>query len=232
MSLSSAAPFDLILTKDKTMSSTTCNNSLQLPSHVTDPCAARPFNGQGRMHDDPCFKTVEEKQNQATLEYRVRNFYHCGAEPRQTMDIALGQPLTQFRDGLGHVGQNGGMVDTHSALRNGEKGATLTNKRCVQMLETRPHLTVPFMGRGLGDPNTELALKEGSSTFAPRQCNTLSEVSLPHQFVPLVDCIANEIQDPIHIVPEDNKKDWTRGGYPSRQWVHSQTFGKNCPSSS
>jgi hypothetical protein len=183
------------------------------------------------VHDDTCYKTVEEKQSQAPHEYRVRNFYDCGTTPRQTMDIALGQPLTQFRDGHGHIGQNGGMVDQHSAFRNGEKGATLTNMRCVQTLDTRLHLTVPFMGRGLGDPNTELALKEGVSTHTQRQCNSLAGVSIPHQFTPLVDCIAKEIQDPIHIMPEDNKKDWTRGGYPSRQWVHSQKFGKVCPSS-
>lgn len=184
------------------------------------------------MHDDPCFKTAEEKQSLATGDYLLRNFYDCGSEPRQTMDIALGQPLTQFRDGHGHVGQNGAMVDRHSALRNGEKGATLTNMRCVQTLDVRPHLTVPFMGRGLGDPSTELALKEGVSTYTQRQCNSLTGVSLPNQFTPLVDCIAKEIQNPIHIVPEDNKKDWTRGGYPSRQWVHSRQFGKKCPSTS
>lgn len=158
--------------------------------------------------------------------YKLHNFYGCTTE--QTMGIALNQPLTQFRDGFGTVGQQGQHVDVYSQFRNGKEGGTLTHARDSQTLNERPYLTVPFMGRGIGNPDTELALKEGTTTFERKECNTLAEVHLPHQYVPMVDCLRNEIQNPVHILPEDNQRDWTRGGYPSRQLVHSREYTKDC----
>ena len=90
-----------------------------------------------------------------------------------------------------------------------------------QQLCTRLHLSVPYMGRGIGDPCTESSIKEGVDTSSRRQCNTLAGIHLPHQYTPLVPCVGNEIQDPTHIVPEANRADWVRGGYPSRQWVRN-----------
>ena len=204
--------------------------SFELPQSLAGENSRQPFNRLGRVHHDPCYVDVEATQSQEPGKYHLQNFYECGEQPHQTMDIALGQPLTQFRDGHGHVGQGGAMVDTHSSFRNGKGGAILTNMRCLQTLETRPHLTVPYMGRGMGDPCAELALKEGTSTSERKQCNTLAGVHLPNQYTPLVDCIGKEIQNPIHILPEDNQSDWTRGGYPSRQWIHNKGFDERCPS--
>ena len=85
------------------------------------------------------------------------------------------------------------------------------------------------MGRGLGDPCHESALQEGVQTSERKQCNTLAEVHLPHQYIPMIGCLEGEVQNPVHIMHEDNQADWVRGGYPSRQWIHQQKFGMRCP---
>lgn len=193
------------------------------------PSTSPVFNQHHRFVNDACYANAETVQSTQPGIYRLNNFYDCSCQPTQTMDIALDHPLQQFKDGVGHVGQKGCLVDTHSAFRNGTDGAKLTNLRGPQTLYERPFLTVPYMGRGVGDPCTELALQEGTSTFERKQCNTLAEVHLPHQYTPLVDCLGSEVQNPVHILPEDNQRDWTRGGYPSRQWVHNKHFDDRCP---
>lgn len=212
------------------MTSHTNSSSPNCTSFDTPTCGARPFNNQNRFHNDPCFLSKETQQSTGAGKYRLHNFYACGRQPTQTMDIALSQPLTQFSSAnSGKVGQDGCLVDTYSSLRNGTEGNVLTNKRGVQTLYTRPYLTVPYMGRGVGDPCRESEVQEGVSTYERKQCNTLAGIHLPHQYTPLVDCLRTEVQNPIHILPEDNQRDWTRGGYPSRQWVHNQHFDDRCP---
>ena len=50
-------------------------------------------------------------------------------------------------------------------------------------------------------------------SYAPK--STMSEATR-NRFIPLVGCLANEVQNPEHIIPEDNHDSWPRGGYPSR----------------
>lgn len=204
------------------------NDRVASPPNSANNCGV-PFNHQNRFQNDPCFVSTETIQSTQPGKYRLVNFYDSGCRPKKTMDIALTQPLTQFKDGHGSVGQNGCLVDTWSSMRNGKEGGVLTNTRGQQTLYERAYLTVPYMGRGIGDPCAELALQEGTGTFERKACNTLSDIHLPHQFTPLVDCLRQEIQNPQHILPEDNRQDWMRGGYPSRQWVHNRQFDSRCP---
>lgn len=204
-------------------------NTFSIPNCATNRNV--PFNHQNRFQNDPCYRSTETNQSTQPGMYKLHNFYDCRSQPTQTMDIALTQPLTQFKDGHGSVGQKGNLVDTWSSMRNGKDGGVLTNTGGPQTLNERAFLTVPYMGRGIGDPCTELALKEGSETFERKSCNTLADIHLPHQYTPLVDCLRQEVQNPQHILPEDNQADWMRGGYPSRQWVHHRQFDHRCPQS-
>jgi hypothetical protein len=204
-----------------------CSNStcVAFDTHASPP----PFNQQNRFHNDACFASGRTTQSTMPGMYHLSNYYDCDVLPNDTFTIAMSQPIMQFKDGYGHVGQSGSLSEVHSSLRNGEQGHRLTNLKGPQQLQVRPINTVPFMGRGLGDPCRESSLKEGIATNERRQCNTLSEVYLPHQYTPLISCLHNEVQNPVHILHETNQSDWVRGGYPSRQWVHQKAFGKRCP---
>lgn len=188
------------------------------------------FNGLSRLHDDPCKIQGNAVQSSLPGMHKMSNFYHCNdTVPEHAQALAHNHPTVLFRDGYGSIGQGGKLADTHSSLRNGDKGVQLTNKRVRQQLPVRPIRTVPYMGRGQGDPCMESALKEGVGTFERRQCNTLAEIYLPHQYTPLIECLHGEVQNPVHILHEANQKDWVRGGYPSRQWVHQRKFNKQRP---
>ena len=188
------------------------------------------FNGLSRLQEDPCKIQGNAAQSAMPGMHRLSNFYPCGISvPKQTTSIAMDHPTMLFRDGYGSVGQKGKLADTHSSLRNGDKGVQLTNTGGRRQLAVRPIATVPYMGRGLGNTCMESSLKEGIDTTERRQCNTLAEIYLPHQYTPLIECLHGEVQNPVHILHEANQKDWVRGGYPSRQWVHQQKFSKQCP---
>ena len=51
-------------------------------------------------------------------------------------------------------------VDINSKLKIGSEQ---THPKCKLSLEERPYLTVPYLGRGLGDPELELQLKQGEN---------------------------------------------------------------------
>lgn len=91
---------------------------------------------------------------------------------------------------------------------------SMSNTRCGEKMRL-PHtgfLTVPYMGGDRRSLEHHPRL-ETEITFAPK--STLN-VGDRNRFVPLVGCIAENIQHPQHIIPEENQDDWVRGGYPTR----------------
>jgi hypothetical protein len=204
-------------------SDSTCTRQFDIPRATT----AQPFHHKGSLKEDECLISSDTRQSLQPGQYKLQNFYECGCLPQQPATVALSQPITQYRDGYGSVGQRGCLVNNDSKMRNGSQ---LTRDKGPQQLFERPFLTVPYMGRGLGDPCSEKSLKEGVATYQNKQCNTLAGVTISNHFTPLIDCIKNTIQDPIHIVPEANKEDWIRGGYPSRQWIRNVWYCRRCQS--
>jgi hypothetical protein len=146
------------------------------------------FYHKSSLKDEECLISSDNAQTAQPGTYHLQNFYdsQCGPLNRAT-DMALAQPMTQFRDGYGPAGHNGCTIQADSELRLGSK---ITNTRAPQQLCTRLHLTVPYMGRGIGDPCTESSIKEGVDTSSKKQCNTLAGIHLPHQFTPLVPCLS------------------------------------------
>ena len=128
---------------------------------------------------------------------------------------ALKVPVANFRDGFGAIGRCGQLVDKDSLLRN---GTILTQTGGKMLLPNPGFLTVPYMGRGRNNVCTSNVVMESKSTSASKSC--LPETGRP-LFTPLVGCLAREIQNPKHIIPEDAQRDWVRGGYPSRRCVQN-----------
>ena len=47
-------------------------------------------------------------------------------------------------------------------------------------------------------------------------------------FTPMIPKLKTEIQDHKHIIPEDSKGDWVRGGLPTRQMVRNSDYLRRC----
>lgn len=188
------------------------------------------FNGNKKLnlhykamsHDDKCFVDIQTRQSVGPGNYQTTSLFDCECEMPQTVNNATNLPMVYFKNGV-DVGSC--VVDDSSKLRVG-----LTKKfpRCPQQLFERPYLTVPYMGRGPGDMNLESQLVPGEATAVKRQCNTLSGVSIPHQFTPLVDHLEYNVQNPEHIVEEVADDTWVRGGAPSRLVVRDIDYLERC----
>ena len=144
------------------------------------------FDVQSNMINDSCYVDSYLKQTQGPGNYFRNNLRSQVCEAPAARKMALTQPNVNFTDGYGYSAMNGCNIDVDSGLRNNPEA--LTNKKCIQTLNERPYLTVPFMGRGTGDINNELDVLKGESTFVRKGCNTLAGYDYSDRhFVPMIE---------------------------------------------
>lgn len=177
-----------------------------------------------RLNEDKCFKNLNNKTSEKSGHYYTRNFHDCMCEAPTILETSLQQPKIIHRDGYGWTSINGCNIDNDSKLRNAKN---LTNKRCINQLLERPYKTTPYMGRGSGNVCIESKLLPGDDTFQNRPCNNLAGIYID-RFIPQISCIQESIQNPKNLIPEDNDRNWIRGGQPSRQVIRNKEYLKKC----
>ena len=181
---------------------------------------------QSRLNNDNCEINISTVQSEYPGKYMTSNYHSCDCTAPKVSDIAYSQPNINYRDGYGHSSMNGCNIDKDSIMRN---GSIITHQgNSPQQLFTRPYLTIPYMGRGVGNSCTESELLTGDQTGSKRQCNTLAEVTINNNFIPLVPCIEKNVQNPQHLIPEVAQSGWIRGGVPSRQIIKNIDYGRKC----
>lgn len=170
-------------------------------------------NGLTKLTEDREYIELQAATNAHFASYKTTNFrdaHKCGAP--NTRELSLNNPTIIARDGYGWTSIRGCNIDHDSELRNARN---LTNTRCINHLYERPHKTTPFLARGNGDISIESTLKNGQLTNFGRVSNTTRKCI--NRFVPQIPPVRSNIQNPKNIIPEDNNKQWRRGGIPSRQ---------------
>lgn len=177
-----------------------------------------------KLVEDPCYIDVRNKESVGPGQYELSNYYDCLPEAPVSRDVWLQQPAINFYDGYGWTTNKGANIDSDSRLRNARN---LTHLKYRQQLFQRPYATVPYMGRGVGDVCAECFIRTGEDTAMNKPCNTLSGIYID-RFDPQVPLIKNNIQNPIHIIEEDNDTNWIRGGQPSRQVIRNKDYLKKC----
>lgn len=175
-----------------------------------------------KTHDDSCYITEQTKQSVGPGKYQVSNHYHCDCNIPQVVNQAVDVPLLYFQNGYG---VSGCVIDESSQLRWGK---SKQNPKCPDQLFERPYLSVPYMGRGAGNQTLETQLLPGEPTKEKRQCNSLSGVTIENYFTPLVDHLRENVQNPIHIVPEYVQEGWIRGGSNTRLIVRDIDYLERC----
>jgi hypothetical protein len=101
----------------------------------------------------------------------------------------------------------------------------LTNDKIPQQLQTRPY-NIPYMGAGetrIVQPELYSKLTSGTETRVKKASDALSGVSID-RFIPLVPCLANNVQNTEHIISEY----WIRGGESSRAHIQNVDYFKMC----
>ena len=155
--------------------------------------------------------------------HELANFIPDDCGQLKARDVQTSQPGINFN--AGHEGgKNGCLIDPNSYLKFEE----LTNKNVINQLSERLTLTTPYI-RGLYDVDVESVLQPGEKTDIKRPCNTLAGKSLlTHYYTPMIKKLREEVQNTHHIIPEDSKKTWVRGGLPTRQIMRNIDYSKRC----
>lgn len=179
-------------------------------------------NYKAGVHDDRCYVDIQTRQSIGPGNYQVTNLYDCDCLIPTVTDTATNQPLLFFKNGQ-DVGAC--VIDESTRMRI---GLTRRFPRCRQQLFERPYLTVPYAGRGPGNMNIESMLQPGENTATRKSCNSLSGVTIPNYFTPLIDHLEYNVQNPRHIVQEVVDDSWRRGGAPSRLVVRDVDYLERC----
>ena len=172
--------------------------------------------------DDNCFIDVQTRQSLGPGTYVTNNHYDCEPLIPNTVNNATDNVMMTFKNGHGF---GNAVVDDNTKLR---VGRTRKFPKCPNQLFARPYLTVPYMGRGPGNMVLESQIFPGEDTSSSKACNTLSGVTIPHYFTPLVPHLEHNIQNPEHIVQEHVDEGWVRGGNPSRLIVRDIDYLERC----
>ena len=184
-----------------------------------------PINRSGgtRLNEDPCYLSKKYSQSTGPGSYLLQNFRNTRTNSL-VKEMVINQNVLNINDGCGIPVGNDCKIDIDSELRI-RSGNIITNDKSVNQLFSRPFLTVPYMGNGSGNPCVDSMLKPGEDTFQGKACNNKRENP---NFQPLVKCLKNNVQNTKHLIPEDVKIDWVRGGIPSRQLVRDIEYKERC----
>ena len=175
-----------------------------------------------RAHDDTCYQELRTMQSMGVGDYQVSNHYDCDTMIKDTINTATENHAMHFKNGYDVAGN---VVDDSTKLRI---GATRKFPKCPNQLFTRPFLTIPYMGRGAGNMDLETQINPGNMTRVKRSVNTLSGVTIPHYFTPLVPHLEYNVQNPEHIVTEVVDNAWVRGGSNSRNVIRDADYLERC----
>jgi len=180
------------------------------------------FHNLSGLEDDKCYMTEREKQNQRFDNWQTTNHYaaDCGLE--RQIQLATAHPAMMIKGGYGNCGAGGCNVDHDSRLR---VGSLQTNLKSRISLYHRPFATVPYLGRGQVRPVMESYLQHGDFVRNKKSCSTTTEMShIPYRHTPMVQDLAQSIQDPRNLVEEVADDGWVRGGLPSRELIRDQDY--------
>jgi hypothetical protein len=174
------------------------------------------FNTGTRRSEEDGMISYKQIRDTKFSSYNTTNFY--GDNTRQNYFKSLdnvGMSANLNKDGYGNN------IDTESGLMK----SVLTNDKIPQQLQTRPY-NIPYMGAGetrIVQPELYSKLTSGTETRVKKASDALSGVSID-RFIPLVPCLANNVQNTEHIIPEY----WIRGGESSRAHIQNVDYFKMC----
>jgi hypothetical protein len=165
-----------------------------------------------RIGTDACDKSQQSLQNTGNINYMMAT-YRPMCPTNDIVSFATQQPNINF-SGSNRIGVSGCNIDTDSDLMIRD----LSNTKCRINLLERPYLTVPFLGKGKGNPTLESQLQQGDVSSNRKTVTNLSETSdIEYKNIPLIDSIKNDITNPSNLIENSADDTWIRGGMPSRE---------------
>lgn len=176
------------------------------------------FHNMGSLTSDMTDKTQQNIQNTKFGTHTLSNFFSNSASDSQ-IHFATQQPGITFRNS----GVASAVIDVESNLFN-----KMDNERPSEKLQLfqRPFLTVPYLGRGGGNPTLEAQLQQGEMIRDLKSVGTISEKSyIDYNQYPMRDDLRSQITNPSNLVQELAMDGWIRGGASARE-INNVTMSK------
>jgi hypothetical protein len=170
------------------------------------------FHNSDRLGNDFTDKTQRTLQNTRQLDLRLTDYHNEGMH-NSHINFATKYPGVMVT-GIGHgFGLNGENVESENSLLWNESQRPLEKLS----LQTRPFLTVPYLGKGSCDPILESKLLHGETVRGKKSVSTIMENNfMPLNEYPLDDEKKERMQNSNYTVEEIALGGWTRGGRTSR----------------
>jgi len=179
------------------------------------------FNNMSRIGNDNCDLSQRNLQSTKNANYLLTNFGASDCLMKNSIDLALTQPNINF-SGTKQMALEGCNVDTSSSLLI---GSVQTNPKCRLSLQERPYMTVPFLGRGAGNPVLESKLAQGEQFSCRKSIDPSSEKSyIPLSHPELIPSLAATVNNPANMVEGVAADGWIRGGLPSRELTKDYNY--------
>ena len=179
------------------------------------------FNSMGRIGIDVTDETSQNLYNTRFGSYTVANYFSDSTNGSH-INFATQQPTVMMN---AKSGVASGAIDNYSYL--------LTNTETERPLEKlslnqRPFITVPYLGKGYGDPTLEAQLQQGQMVADKKSVSTISETSyMDYSTYPMMDDLKSKIGNPAYSVQEAAMDGWVRGGTSAREMTTDSNFSKN-----
>lgn len=168
-----------------------------------------------RLNDDVCYNSGELRQNTGINDYMLSNYASCDCSLSNVLNVSTENRGLTVKDGFGVSECN---VNDDSVLRH---GAQKRRYKSDQQLFPRPFLTTPLIARGEHKPDLETKILSSLQTVKHSQMQNVDENNI---YTPMTPNLLRNVQNPIHIIPEDVNVRWLRGGIPSRQTVKDYDY--------
>jgi hypothetical protein len=179
-------------------------------------------NYKAMSHDDKCFIDIDTRSSIGVGNYCLFSPYSCDCMMPETVKNATDNVAVPLgRNGYGT--EQACKIDDGSILRWGQ---VKRFPKCKNQLFTRPYAGW-FAGRGYLKPNEESELIFSEDTRVKRSSG-LSGVTIPNYFLPMIDHIKFNTQNPVHIIQEYNDPAWRRGGADTRLVVRDVDYAARC----
>ena len=172
------------------------------------------FDSISRIGNDTPAIDQRNIQNTANANYSLENYYPA-CPMTSAIDFATKQPQV-FYKGSHEGGVKGCVIEDSNEL----KYTHISRPACKLTLTERPYLTVPYLGRGIGDIDAEFMLRTGEVPVNKKTVNHLMENDfVNHKNFPLLESKKNEMQNSAHKIESDAMNGWVRGGLSAREYA-------------
>jgi hypothetical protein len=181
------------------------------------------FFNLGRIGADAIDNTQRQLVNTRFANYTLSNYFNDSANNTH-IDFATSQPQLTFNAVNGGSGVGAAGVEADSQLLiNTEQTRSLEKLN----LNTRPFITVPYLGRGSCDPTLESQLLQGELSTDKKSVGTIMSKSfMDYTMYPTDAKMEERVHNAAFTVEEAALDGWVRGGIRTRQMANDQHYSQ------